>query len=81
MSVIHQRERHDLILLFPFGLVSCFHLFQMSNFLQTKEARVLVLLLFLVVRYDKLVQKLASIVNLACLDQVDEMALEIVEGV
>lgn len=81
MSVIHQRERHDLILLIPFGLLSCFHLFQMSNFFQAKEARVVILFLFLVVRYDKLVEKLASVVNLACLDQVDEMALEIVEGV
>ena len=81
MSVIHQRERHDLILLFPFGLFSCFHIFQMGNLFQAKEPRVVVLLLFLVVRYDKLVQKLASIVNLACLYQVDEMALEIVEGV
>jgi hypothetical protein len=53
----------------------------MGNLFQAKEPRVVVLLLFLVVRYDKLVQKLASIVNLACLDQVDEMALEIVEGV
>lgn len=53
----------------------------MSNFFQSKESRVVVLILFLVVRYDELVKKFASIVNLARLDQVDEMALEIVEGV
>ena len=53
----------------------------MSNFFQAKEARVVILFLFLVVRYDKLVEKLASVVNLACLDQMDEMTLEIVEGV
>ena len=53
----------------------------MSNFFQAKESRVVVLILFLVVRYDQLVQKLASIVNLARLDQVDEMALKIVKGV
>lgn len=39
------------------------------------------LILLLVVRYNKLVQIFASIVNLASLDQVNEMALKIVEGV
>jgi len=82
VSVIHQRESHYLIILFHFGLLCSFYLFQMSNFFQAKESRVVVLiLLLLVVRYDELIQKLASIVNLACLDQVDEMALEIIEGV
>jgi hypothetical protein len=81
VSVIHQRESHDLIFLFPFGLLCSFFIFHMSNFFQAKESRVVVLILFLVVRYDELVKKFASIVNLASLDQVDEMALEIVEGV
>jgi len=81
VSVIHQRKGHNLILFFPFGLLCSFFFFHMSNFFQAKESRVVVLILFLVVRYDQLVQKLAFIVNLASLDQVDEMALEIVERV
>ena len=83
VSAIHQREGYDLILLFHSGLVlCCLYLFAMSNFFQAKESRVMVvLILFLVVRYYKLIQKFTSIINLACLDQVDEMALEIVERV
>ncbi len=52
VSAIHQRECYYLILLFHFVLLCCLHLFGMSNLLQAKESGVMILILFLVVRYD-----------------------------
>ena len=84
VCVIHETKSHYLAFFFRLGkffLLGVLFNWMIGDFFQSKQTGMQFILFFLRMSHYQLIKKLASIIDLASLDQVNKMALEIVKRI